>query len=194
MWSHVRNLSSKALAWITAGIGTFAALVVAVALGVSEARSPNEIPIIKAGQSLDAGRWQVKPLKAWVTDQKIYGLTPKEDQKALILEVELMNRTAQSDRAYYSTFHLPPTLEAAAEKPMIYLARDEALMPSLQPGLQEKVAYVWLMPASAVPKDNIDFSIEAETFKPRDNLYGMPGWFNKYNAATVSLVLAGGEG
>lgn len=36
MWSYVRNLPSKARAWITAGLGTFAALAVAVALGVFE--------------------------------------------------------------------------------------------------------------------------------------------------------------
>ncbi len=194
MWSYMRNLSSKALAWITAGIGGFAAIAVAVALGVSEARSPNEIPKLSPGQSLDAGRWQIKPLKVWATDQKIYGLTPKPDQKALVFEVELMNLTAQSDRSYYSAFHLPSEIETTAEKPMVYLARDQALMPSLQPGLPEKLVYVWLVPAAVVPKDEVSVSIEAEKFKPQDNLYGMPGWYNKYNAATVSLPLAGGQG
>ena len=121
MWSYVRNLPSKARAWITAGLGTFAALAVAVA-------------------------------------------------------------------------HLPPGIGAKAEKPMIYLVRDDALMPALQPGLPEKMAYVWLMPATAIPEGRIDFSIEAEKFKQRDNLYGMPGWFNAYTAAKASLALAGGQG
>ncbi|MGN8023589.1 hypothetical protein ACTJJ7_23035 [Phyllobacterium sp. 22229] len=194
MWSYVRNLSSKARAWITAGLGTFAALAVAVALGVFEAQPQAAVGQILPGQPFDAGKWRIRPLKAWVTDQKIYGLTPKPDQKALVLEVELMNRTARSDKGYYGTVHLPPAIEAKAEKPMIYLARDDALMPSLQPGLAEKMAYVWLMPAAAAPEGRIDFSIEAEKFKPRDNLYGMPGWFNAYTAAKASLALAGGEG
>eukprot|EP01132_Coremiostelium_polycephalum_P008965 gene8965-10984_t len=188
MWSYVRNLSSKARAWITAGLGTFAALAVAVALGVFEAQPQAAISQILPGQSLDAGKWRIKPLKAWVTDQKIHGLVPKADQKALVLEVELTNRTTRSDKSYYSTVHLPPGIGAKAEKPMIYLVRDDALMPSLQPGLPEKMAYVWLMPATAIPEGRIDFSIEAEKFKPRDNLYGMPGWFNPYTAAKARLM------
>jgi hypothetical protein len=194
MWSYMRSLSSKALAWITAGIGTFAALAVAVALGVSDARSPNEIPRIVSGQQLDAGKWQITPLKVWVTDQKIYGLTPKPDQKALVLEVELLNRTTQSDKGYYSTFHLPAEIEAKAEKPMIYLARDEALMPSLQPGLVEKMAYVWLMPATAVPKGSVELNIDADIFKLRDNLFGAPGWWGKHTAGKVTLPVAEGQG
>jgi len=194
MWSYVRNLSSKARAWITAGLGTFAALVVAVTLGVFEAQPQAAISQILPGQSLDAGKWRIKPLKAWVTDQKIHGLTPKADQKALVLEVELTNRTTRSDKSYYSTVHLPPGIGAKAEKPMIYLVRDDALMPSLQPGLPEKMAYVWLMPATAIPKDTVELSFDADIFKRSDNLYGAPGWWGKRVAAKASLALAGGQG
>ena len=37
MWSHVLSLRSKAAAWLTAGIGTFAALAAAEMLGAFEA-------------------------------------------------------------------------------------------------------------------------------------------------------------
>ena len=106
----------------------------------------------------------------------------------------LLNRTTRSDKSYYSAVHLPPAIEAKAEKPMIYLARDDALMPSLQPGLPEKMAYVWLMPATAIPKDTVELSFDADIFKRSDNLYGAPGWWGKRMAAKASLALAGGQG
>ncbi|QND51644.1 hypothetical protein HB779_06835 [Phyllobacterium sp. 628] len=194
MWSYVRNLRSKAFAWISAGIGGFAAVAVAIGLGVFEGQAKVEIPAIAPGQSLDAGKWLIKPLKAWFTDQKIFMLTPKAGQKALVLEAELMNRTAQSDKDYYEVFQLPPDIMAKAEKPMFFLARDESVMPSLQPGMPERMVYVWIVPADIVPKDSLDFSIEAETFKLRNNLTGEPGWWGKYTAGTVNLPLQPGQG
>jgi len=194
MWSQFVTFRSKAAAWLIAGLGSFAALGVAFALGAFEAAGKQELPQISAGQSMEAGKWLIKPLKAWVTDQKIYGTTPKEGQKILVFEVELMNRTIQSDSGYSNTFQLPPEVGAKAETPMVYLARDESSLPDLQPGMMEKVVYLWRMPAEAVPKDNVEFAIEAWRFKLRNNLTGTPGWWNKDIAGSVKLPLSAEQG
>ncbi|MGH6858879.1 MAG: hypothetical protein ACRECY_01405 [Phyllobacterium sp.] len=194
MWSKVLAIRSRAAAWLTAGIGTFAALALAFVLGAFEAMPKGALPQITAGQSIEAGKWQITPLKAWITDSKIHGLTPKEGQKALVVEVELMNRSIQSDMGYASTFLLPPEMGAKADRPMIYLDRDESLMPNLQPGMAEKMAYVWLMPADAVPKGTIELAIEAWGFKLRNNLTGTPGWWNKTIAGSVLLPISAGQG
>ena len=36
----------------------------------------------------------------------------------------------------------------------------------------------------------MSFGVTAEIFKPRDNLYGMPGWFNPYRLGSVTLPVA----
>lgn len=194
MWSHILTFRNKATTWLAAGIGSFAALGVAFALGAFEAADRQELPQITAGQSLDAGKWLMTPLKAWVTDQKIYGVTPKEGEKALVFEVELMNRTTESDGGYSNTFQLPPEFAAKAKSAMIYLARDESSFPDLQPGMPEKMAYIWTVPADVVPKDAIELAIEAWNFKLRNNLTGTPGWWSKRIAGTVKLPLSAGEG
>lgn len=194
MWSQFVTFRSKATAWLMAGLGSFAALGVAFALGAFEAAGKQELPQISAGQSMEAGKWLIKPLKAWVTDQKIYGTTPKEGQKILLFEVELTNRTIQSDSGYSNIFQLPSTVGAKAETPMVYLARDESSLPDLQPGMMEKVVYLWRMPADAIPKDNVEFVIEAWRFKLRNNLTGTPGWWNKDIAGSVALPLSAEQG
>ena len=194
MRSHFLNLRSKAIAWLTAGIGSFAALATAFALGAFEAADKQELTQITAGQSIDAGKWRIKPLKAWVTDQKIFSVTPKEGQKAIVFAVELMNRTIQSDSGYANTFHLPPQLEAVAGQPLAYLDRDGSSLPDLQPGMPEKITYVWVVPSGAVPTGTIELGIEAWKFKLRNNLTGTPGWWSKAPAGTVSLPLSTGEG
>ena len=194
MRSRFLNLRSKAIAWLTAGIGSFAALATAFALGAFEAADKPELPQITVGESIDAGKWLIKPLKAWVTDQKVFGATPKEGQKAVVFAVELMNRTIQSDSGYASTFHLPPQLEAIAGQPLAYLDRDGSSLPDLQPGMPEKVTYVWLMPSGIVPTGTIELGIEAWKFKLRNNLTGTPGWWSKAPAGTISLPVSEGEG
>ncbi|WP_271895623.1 hypothetical protein [Candidatus Phyllobacterium onerii] len=81
MRSRFLNLRSKAIAWLTAGIGSFAALATAFALGAFEAADKQELPQITAGQSIDAGKWLIKPLKAWVTDQKIFSVTRRKGRR-----------------------------------------------------------------------------------------------------------------
>lgn len=194
MWSQFVTFRSKAAAWLIAGLGSFAALGVAFALGAFEAAGKQELPQISAGQTMEAGKWLIRPLKAWVTDQKIYGTTPKEGQKFLLFEVELTNRTIQSDSGYSNIFQLPSAVGAKAETPMVYLARDESSLPDLQPGMMEKVVYLWRMPADAIPKDNVEFAIEAWRFKLRNNLTGTPGWWNKDIAGSVALPLSAEQG
>jgi hypothetical protein len=194
MWSHVLTFRSKAIAWLTAGIGSLAALGVAFALGAFEAADKTELPQIAAGQSLDAGKWLIKPLRAWVTDQKIYGIMPKAGEKALVFEAEMLNRSVQSDNGYGNTFLLPPAIADKAETPMAYLERDASVLPDLQPGMAEKIIYIWRMPADSVPKDNLELNIEAWKFKLRNNLTGAPGWWSKAIAGTVRLPLSAGEG
>jgi hypothetical protein len=190
MWSHVLNLRSQAIAWLTAGIGSFAALAVAFALGAFEAMPQQQDPQFTPNETVDAGQWRIKPLGARVTSEKAFGVTPKEGQKAIVFEAEMTNLTARSSKDYYGVFHFPSAIDAQAEKPMIYLARDMALLPDLHPGMTEKMAYVWLVPANAAPTGAVEFLVTAKVYKPRDNLTGSPGWYNEHTAGTVRFPVS----
>jgi hypothetical protein len=190
MWSDVLNLRSKAVAWLTAGIGSFAALAVAVMLGAFEAMPKQQDAQFTPNETVDAGQWRIKPLGARITSEKAFGVTPKEGQKAIVFEAEMTNLTARSTKDYYGVFHFPSAVDAQAEKPMIYLERDMALLPDLHPGMTEKLAYVWLVPANAAPTDALELLVTAKTYKPRDNLTGSPGWYNDHTAGIVRLPLS----
>lgn len=187
MWTHVLNLRNKAAAWFMAGMGTFAALAIASALGVFEAMPERPEPHFKANDTIDAGQWRIKPTGVRVAQEKFLGVSPKEGQKAVVLETELTNLTARSTKDYYGVFHLPSDIEAQAEKPMVYLARDMTIMPDLHPGMTEKMIYVWLLPDKTVPADGLAISVRGKTYKARDNLTGSPGWYNEHTAAIFTL-------
>jgi hypothetical protein len=190
MWFHVLNLRSQAIAWLTAGIGSFAALAVAIALGAFEAMPQQQDPQFTPNETVDAGQWRIKPLAARITSEKAFGVTPKEGQKAIVFEAEMTNLTARSSKDYYGVFHFPSAIDAQAEKPMIYLARDMALLPDLHPGMTEKLAYVWLVPANAAPTGAVEFLVTAKAYKPRDNLTGSSGWYNARTAGTVRFPVS----
>ena len=190
MWSHVLNLRSKAIAGLTAAIGSVAALATAVALGAFEAMPQRQDRQFTPNGTVDAGQWRIKPLAARITGQKAFGVTPKQGQKAIVFEAEMTNLTARSSKDYYGVFHFPSAIDAQAEKPMIYLERDMALLPDLHPGMTEKMAYVWLVPANAAPTDALEFLVTAKAYKPRDNLTGSPGWYNEHTAGTVRFPVS----
>ena len=190
MWTHVLKLRSKAVAWFTAGIGTFAALALAAALGVFEAMPRQPERHLKPDESIDAGQWRIKPEGVSVTQDKAFGAKPKEGQKAIIFQTQLTNLTARSTKDYYGVFRLPPEIEAQSEKPLVYLARDMTIMPDLHPGMTETMAFVWLVPVGAVPADAVSIAVRAKSYKARDNLTGSPGWFNEHTAGTFTFPLA----
>ncbi|CAN7430505.1 hypothetical protein [Mesorhizobium sp. LjRoot246] len=184
-----KTARSRLQTWITAGAGTIAALFVAGLMGAFGALPAHAPPQLPPDAAIDAGRWRVQPVRAYVSRAKVYGVPLKPGQKALVLEADLTNRTAQSDKAYFNVFK-PDGLALPDPMPMVVLTRDSTLTPELHPGMTERMAYVWPLARDAAVPANLSFGITAETFKPRDNLYGTPGWFNPYRLGTVALPVA----
>lgn len=184
-----KTARSRVQTWITAGAGSIAALFVAGlmgAFGALPARAPPQLPLDAA---VDAGRWRIKPIRAYISHADVHGVPLKPGQKALVLEADLTNRTAQSDKAYFNVFR-PDGLAVPEGPPMVALTRDSTLTPELHPGMIERMAYVWPLAGDAKIPAAIGFVVTAEIFKPRDNLYGAPGWFNPYRLGTVTLPVA----
>jgi hypothetical protein len=184
-----KTARSRVRTWITAGAGTIAALFVAGLMGAFGALPAHAPPQLPLDAAIDAGRWRLKPVRAYVSRAKIYGVPLKPGQKALVLEADMTNRTAQSDKAYFNVF-TPDGLALPDGLPMVALTRDSTLTPELHPGMTERMAYVWPLAGDAVVPASLGFGITAEIFKPRDNLYGTPGWFNPTRLGTVALPVA----
>ncbi|MER9328751.1 hypothetical protein [Mesorhizobium sp. M0488] len=180
---------SRVQTWITAGAGSIAALFVAGLMGAFGALPAHAPPQLPLDVAVDAGRWRIKPIRAYVSHADVHGVPLKPGQKALVLEADLTNRTAQSDKAYFNVFR-PEGLAVPEGPPMIALTRDSTLTPELHPGMTERMAYVWPLAGDAKIPAAIGFVVTAEIFKPRDNLYGAPGWFNPYRLGTVTLPVA----
>lgn len=182
----LKTARSRVQTWITAGAGTIAALFVAGLMGAFGALPAHAPPQLPPDTAIDAGRWRVQPVRAYVSHARVHGVVLKPGQKALVLEADMTNRTAQSDKAYFDVFR-PDGIDLPDSRPMIALTRDATLTPELHPGMTERMAYVWPLAGDATVPPTLAFGITAEIFKPRDNLYGTPGWYNPYRLGTVTL-------
>jgi hypothetical protein len=180
-------MRGKVKTWFTVGAGTVAAVLVAGLLGAFGALPAPETPVLSSEGAIETGQWVVRPLRAYAETERVYQLPVKQDQQALVLEVEMTNRTAESAKDYFTLFKLAPPLADQAEKPMIILTRDGSMAPSLHPGMMERMAYVWIFPKAVALPDRIPLVVNTKLYKPQDNLYGTPGWFNERELGRVEI-------
>ena len=180
--------------WVTAGAGTIAALLVAGLFGAFAALPKPPVPDLPTDQPIEAGQWWVVPARAYVATDDIYGVPLKPDEKAVVLEADLTNRTAESTKDYFETIRLANEIGQSGDQPSIALTRDSILSPDLHPNMPERMAYVWALPGNTQVPERLSFAVSAKTYKPRDNLYGAPGWFNPHDVGTFSLAVAGATG
>ncbi|HYG43228.1 MAG TPA: hypothetical protein VEA17_09940 [Bordetella sp.] len=185
----MRTAFGKMKTRLAAGIGSTVALGAATLYSIFGAGPPAPVVQYAAGSQIDAGQWQVVPRRAWVSRQKVYDVPLKPGQQALVLEVDLGNRTRMSTRDYSRLFSLHPIPGVTLEQPLVAQVRDPQLGPLLHPGLGERVAFVWRVPDTATPPQALKVDVVAKTFKPIDNLYGTPGWYNPAIVGQVMLPL-----
>jgi hypothetical protein len=176
--------------WLAAGAGTAVAMVVAGLLGAFAALPTPPVPDLPNDQPVDAGQWRLLPIRAYFSADDPYGARLKPDQQALVFEVDMTNRTAVSTKDYFDVFTPGGGVTKAGEQPFVMLTRDSTLSPDLHPAMPERMAYVWALPRDAPAPKTISLSVYAKIFKPRDNLYGTPGWFNPYVVGTFTLAIA----
>ncbi|TKT69695.1 hypothetical protein [Aquamicrobium sp. LC103] len=178
---------SRMKTWFTIGAGTIAAILVAGMLGAFGALEEPEIPSFDSGEPIETGQWIVVPLRAFVvTDQRIFGMPVTEGTRALVVEAEMTNRTASSTGDYHSLITLDPAI-SADKASFVALTRDPHLTPELHPGMTERIAYIWMVPDTVDLPDRLPLTIRSKIYKPIDNLYGTPGWFNEHVLGRVTV-------
>ncbi|MCY1517780.1 hypothetical protein D9M68_524780 [compost metagenome] len=147
-------------------------------------------PVFSPGAAIQTGQWHVVPRRAWTSAARTYGVPLKPGTTALVLEADLTNRTAESSSDYLGVFHWRAPAGSTIGKPIVVGLRDTQQMPYLQPGLPERVAFIWMLPPAAAAPSQAAFGVESKTYKPIDNLYGAPGWFNPAILGRVELPVA----
>ena len=108
-------------------------------------------------------------------------------KKALVVDLTLENRSAESSNLYRDVLKIEIIADAA--KPQFYLMRDRALLWDVQPMMPEQVKAVWQVPQEQALPPQVKLAVVGALFKPRDNLYAAPGWFPTRPVAVVDLPL-----
>src|SRR3546814_586641 len=134
----MRTAFGKIKTRAAAGIGSMVAVCAAAIYSLFGAGEPVPVAQYAAGSRIEAGQWEVTPQRAWVSHQKVYGVSLKPGQQALVLEADLSNRTQASTRDYSRLLRLHPMAGAVLEAPVIAQVRDPQIGPLLHPGRSEE--------------------------------------------------------
>jgi len=177
---------------IIAGIGGLLAGALSLGLSIYETRTGTEVAQVAPGKPVNAGQWMVTLDTAGIATETPDGRRLPDDKKALTLDLTLENMTAASSNLYSDTLKLENV--ANPPVPQFYLVRDSDLLWDLQPMMPEKVKAVWQLPAAQELPKVLNVAIVGTTYKPKDNLYAAPGWFNPNDVARIGLPLSAGQG
>jgi hypothetical protein len=179
------GLKSRTVVWLTTSIGGLLAAGLALGMTIASYRTDQPVPRFPAGAPIEAGEWRVVPLSARISSATPDGRPTRDGQKALVVEVELTNRTAASSNSFYRLVTLDPPL--AEERPDVFLLRDGDRLAELHPDMAERVALVWTMPQDAAVPAVLKLALHASVYKRRDNLWGHSGWYNPHVLGTVDM-------
>jgi hypothetical protein len=178
---------------ILAGIGGLLAACLSFAWSIYQNRTEGEVPKVAVGKVIDAGRWNVTATSASLADKMPDGSHVSPGKKALVVDLVLENRSAESSNIYRDVLKIENV--ANADKPQFYLMRDRALLWDVQPMMPEPVKAIWQVPQELVLPAHLKLAVVGANFKPKDNLYAAPGWFPTKPVAVVDLPIAPiGEG
>lgn len=183
--SVIKKANKALFTRIAAGIGGLLAGALSLGFSIYEARTSAEVAQVAAGASVKTGQWEVTLHSADAVVQTPDGLRIADGKKALMIDMTLENLTAESSNLYRNTLKLENIPNAPA--PQFYLLRDRDVLWELQPMMPETVKAVWQLPATQQLPKVLKVSIVGTAYKPKDNLYAAPGWFNPTDVARVDL-------
>jgi hypothetical protein len=185
------GLKSRTLVWLTTGIGGFLAVGAALVMTIASYRTDQPLPHFPVGAPIEAGEWRVVPLSARIDSATPDARKVRDGQKAVVVEVELTNRTAESSNSFYRL--LAPDLTLTERQPDVFLLRDGDRAAELHPDMTERLAMVWTLPQEATVPPVLKFAVRVSDYKRRDNLRGQTGWgYNPHVAGIIDMPVQGG--
>lgn len=188
--SAIRKARTTFYQRLLAGAGGLVAAALSLGYSLYEARNGGEIMTVSPETVVNAGRWNVTLHSGSIAMQTPDGLKLQDGGKALVVDLTLENLSAESSNLYAEALKLDNI--ASPPRPYFYLTRDKALLGDLQPMMPENVKAVWQMPADQPLPEALIVSIVGSRYKPKDNLYAAPGWFDPAEVAKATLPLTEG--
>lgn len=184
------KIRRRLLVMLVTGIGGMAAAAVSFAMAVYDAAKPAPVASAVKGEAIDTGRWRVTINNAYMASVPPTGTKPFEPKRFLMVDLELDNRTVASSNVFLTLITIKGEDVAPSPKPVYYLARDKWIASAINPNMPENLVAVWEWPVDRPEPDTLSLSIGKQIYKPRDNLYGAPNWFDDGEAAVVELAVA----
>lgn len=179
----------RLLILLVTGMGGMAAAAVSFATAVYDAAHPRPTVSATKGEAIDTGRWLVTINNAAMASVPPTGTKPFEPKRFLMVDLELDNRSIATSNAFMNLITIKDERALVSLKPVYYLARDKWIASAINPNMPEKLIAVWEWPADRPEPDKLSLSIGKQIYKPRDNLYGAPNWFDDGEAALVELAV-----
>lgn len=173
-------------AQIVAGFGASIAAILSLAYASYTLSRPDEVPLAKPGEAIEAGRWRVALIEARFAKANLHGNFFLDQRDSLQVDMRFTNLSQESSNSYPRVVQFDPVADALGE-PVFKLTRDNSIAGSLHPDMPEYVTAYWTLPEGSPPPRELTFRINGEYFKPRDNLYAAPGWFPADQAARLTL-------
>ncbi|WP_309082900.1 hypothetical protein [Chelativorans sp.] len=181
------SLKQRIYALLIAGLGGTTAAAVSFAMSVYEAANPDPIPVLSANETVDTGRWLVTIRDARIGDIPPTGTKPFEPKRFLMVEMDLDNRSAGTSNAFQELVAIAEPAVEGLPRPTYYLARDRWIAGGINPNMSERVIATWEWPRDKPLPSEVRLTVAGQIYKPRDNLYGSPGWFRNGTAAVVVM-------
>ncbi|WP_395681796.1 hypothetical protein [Inquilinus sp.] len=179
------------MVWLTTGIGGFLAAGLVLGMTIASYRTDQPLPTFAVGAPIEAGEWRVVPLTARIDTATPDGRKLRDGQKAVVVEVELTNRTADSSNSFYRL--LTPDLPVDKGQPDVFLLRDRERAAELHPDMTERLAIVWTLPQDAAVPQVLKLAVHVTDYRRRDNLRGQNGWgYNPHVAGIIDMPVQGG--
>jgi hypothetical protein len=190
MKSSVIGKANKAIVGrVVAGIGGLLAASLSLGISIYQAGHQQDVASVPPGTTVNAGRWNVTVNSSSIATESPDGMRLADGKKALVVNLTLENLSATSSNIYSDAIKVDNI--ADLPRPQFYLSRDKEMLGDLQPMMPEAISAVWEVSADAPLPKTLSLSIVGYKFKPKDNLYAAPGWFNPADVAKVDLPIAG---
>jgi hypothetical protein len=171
---------------VSAGLGAGLAAALSLGYATYSLSRPPDVPEVSPGDIVESGRWRVTVLDARFAPANPDAAFHLERRDTVQVAMQLTNLSQETSNSYYRLVKLDP-LPAGLDEAVFLLRRDRSHAGSLHPDMQEFVTAYYALAPGAAPPASLDLVVTGEFYKPRDNLYGAPGWFPADPAARLTL-------